>query len=420
VAGIARLFEVKVLEPVTRIAELLTITALISGAIAVVADLGRPFVGLDNLPKLANPTSPFFGTFTLVVAGYLFSSLVYFFVSGRADAAALARDRDRPLALIYRIWASGYSDTPDERRRHKRVSFVLSLTILPLLVVAHSTLGFIFGIQVGRPGWYSALQAPAFVVMAGVSGTGCLILLILLCRRLFAVDVPNGAIRWLGNFMWLLALVYLYFMVVDELEASYAAPTADREVAHAIVRGAYRELFWTVVICLFLTFLIPFLLYLRGKTSPGWVGVAAVLGNVAALLKRILIVVPSQTHGALLPIEPESRVYMPGPLEIGAAIGLVGLVLLMVLLFGRIFPLVPGSHDIDGRPPRDLPRTIATSAWALFATALIAVGLADSFRLLRPTEIDPSIPFAPVIFAIGVMVLFSSAIVYEVFPRGKG
>jgi hypothetical protein len=67
-----------VLEPVTRLAELLTIAALLAGACVVVADLGRPGHGLVNLPELARPSSPFFGTFTLVVAGDLFSSMVAF------------------------------------------------------------------------------------------------------------------------------------------------------------------------------------------------------------------------------------------------------------------------------------------------------------------------------------------------------
>jgi len=55
VASIARLFKVGVLEPVTRLAELLTISALIAGAILVIADLGRPGHGLLALPSLARP-----------------------------------------------------------------------------------------------------------------------------------------------------------------------------------------------------------------------------------------------------------------------------------------------------------------------------------------------------------------------------
>lgn len=416
VAGIARLMNVEALRPITRLAELLTISTLVAGASAVMADLGRPEVGIVNLPKYARPSSPFFGTFTLVVSGYLFSSLVYFFLAGRADAARLAKDPDRPLHWLYLLWASGYTDSEAERRRHRRVSYVLALTILPLLVVAHSTLGFIFGIQPGRPGWFSALMAPSFVVMAGVSGTGGLILLIIVTRKLFDLKIPDTSIKWLGNLLWVLAVVYLYFIITDEMTAAYAAPTADRHVAHVIVSGPFAPFFWTVVGSLLLTAGIPFFLYLRGKTSVFWVGVAGFTANVAAMAKRLLIVVPSQTHGTMLPVETPHW-YIPSVLEVGAALGLFGVVALLILVFGRIFPLVPSSHEAHGPPPRDVPRVVATTVWGLGAAGLITFGLVDSFRLLRPSELDPVFPFAPVIFATGVMTLFLSAAVYELFPK---
>ncbi|MBI3074363.1 MAG: polysulfide reductase NrfD [Deltaproteobacteria bacterium] len=421
VAALCRLFDIEALRPITRMAELLTITALIAGACVVIADLGRPDHGLLKLPRFANPSSPFYGTFTLVVAGYMFSSLVYFFLAGRADAAALASDPKTPGRLFYRIWASGYRDLPAQRARHHRVSFWLALTILPLLVTAHSTLGFIFGIQGGRPGWYSALQAPAFVVLAGVSGTGMLILMVLGFRRLFALHdkIPDKSIRWLGNFMWILALVYLYFMVVEELTASYAGPEADRHLAHEVVGGAFAPIFWTVAGCLFLTFAIPFLQYVRGKTSVRWVGIAGLLANVAAVGKRFLIVVPSQTHGALMPVEPP-RAYEPTWVEYGLIAGLFGLIILAMLLFGRFFPLVPSPHPHgEARKSREFKRRGIAFLVMLVALGLIVFGLADSFRMLRPNEVDPMVPYAPVIFAAGVMLLFISAIVYEVLPERK-
>jgi len=422
VASMARLFHIDTLKPVSRMAELLTIVALIVGALMVLADLGRPGHGLRNLPEMARPSSPFYGTFTLVVSGYLFSSLVFFIVAGRADAAGMVREGPRLLRPIYRLWASGFRDEDLVHARHWKSSFWLALTILPLLVIAHSTLGFIFGIQAGRPGWFGALQAPGFVVLAGVSGTGMLIVFAVVGRRMFRVRdrVPDAAIAWLGNFLWILALVYLYFMVTEELTASYAAPRADREMAHDVVTGAYAISFWLVVSCLFLAFLIPFVLYLRRRTSIGWLVTAGVLSNVAAILKRLIIVVPSQTHGGL--IQLQKGVYDPTWVEYGVVLGGGGMLLLAILLFGRYFPLVPTPVDPRRREaplPRDLRRTIITWLWGLTSVGLIVVGLLDSFRLFSHGELDPRIPFSPAIFATGVIMLFSSAIVYEVLPERR-
>ena len=423
VASIARLFKLDVLEPVTRLAELLTISALLAGACVVIADLGRPGHGLLELPALARPSSPFFGTFTLVVAGYLFSSLVAFYLTGRRDAATMVRVGPRWLRWFYRGWASGYRFTPNEHARHGRTTFWLAITILPLLVCAHSTLGFIFGIQAGRPGWYSALQAPGFLVLAGASGTGMLILAAVILRRMLRLraQIPDAAIHWLGGFLWILSLVYLYFTVVEELTATYAGPRMDRHVAHAIVTGSYSTSFWVYVGTMFLGFFIPFLQYLRAKPSVTGIAIAAALVNVGALVKRLLIVVPSQTHGSYLALDEGT--YTPSWIEWSIMAGAASLVLLIILVFARVFPLTHGHQDELTREaplPRDPLRKLAAIVWAAGAVALVVIGLTDSFRLWSGGDLDPRLPYAPLIFAVGVMMLFSTAIVYEVLPDRRG
>lgn len=420
VASIARLLRLHVLEPVTRLAELLTIASLIAGALAVLSDLGRPDHGLVSLPDLARPSSPFYGTFTLVVAGYLFSSVVAFFVTGRRDAARMVSDGPRALRWFYRLWASGYRDTPAEHARHGRTTFWLAITILPLLVVAHSTLGFIFGIQAGRPGWYSALMAPSFIVLAGASGIGMLIIAAVVLRRMLGLAIPDASIHWLGGFLWILCLIYLYFTIVEELTATYAGPALDRHVAHAIVSGRFSRSFAVAIGCLFLGFIIPFVQYLRARPSVTGIAIAAGLVNVGALVKRLLIVVPSQTHGAYLAVE--EGYYTPSPTEWAVLAAISSLVLLVILLFARIFPLVHGEEpelERDAPLPPDPIRKLICLGWAAIAVVLVAVGLTDSFRLWSGTELDPHLPLSPVVFASGVMMLFATAIVYEVLPSRR-
>tara|TARA_R110002073_G_scaffold336274_1_gene531676 strand:- start:18171 stop:19703 length:1533 start_codon:yes stop_codon:yes gene_type:complete len=426
VSALSRLFHIEILKPATRIAELMTISALIAGSCAVFADLGRPLNGLLDLPRLARPQSPFYGTFTLVVAGYLFSSMVFFFLSARHDAAYMAEHGARPLRWVYRLWATGYRGSVAEQRRHNKSSFWLSVTILPLLVAAHSTLGFIFGIQAGRPGWFSALQAPAFVVLAGVSGTGMVILALAAARKIFALEeeIPLLTMRWLTNLMATLAMVYLYLMFVEELTSTYAAPSADRQVAHVIVSGRYAPMFWITVGCLVLTFAIPFVMRLRKVTSLPLMIAVSLLANVAALLKRFLIVVPSQTDGSFIPMEHSG--YSPSIIEYGIGAGLFGILVLAVLLFGRIFPLVPSGTLLPASKTSGADSR--TRAWLRFGVAggvacaallMITVGLADSFRLFSAGELDPRIPYSPLIFAGGLMLLFCSAIAYEALPGTK-
>ena len=103
-------------------------------------------------------------------------------------------------------------------------------------------------------------------------------------------------------------------------------------------------------------------------------------------------------------------------------IGGAGMLGLAILVFGRYFPLVP-SHVTDEQRhtpvPRDPLRSIVSLVWLFGSLALIIFGLGDSFRLWSHGELDPRVPFSPAIFATGVILLFSTAIVYEAFPARR-
>ena len=418
IAALIRLLGIASIRPLSRAAELLTITALMLGSCCVLADLGQPLKGLLYLPMYARPMSPFFGTFSLVVGGYLFASCVYFFLAGRADAAARAKQGGR-FSLLSRIWAIGYKGTLSEKVRHHRVSFWLSLVILPLLVTAHSTLGFIFGTQGGRPGWFNALAGPGFVVMAGVSGIGVLIVIAAALRRFMNLQdvIRPEAIRWLGNLLLALVAAYLYFMVAEEMTANYAAVEAETRIAHEVVFGAYAPLFWTVAGCLLVALVVLFVQFLKHKSSIGWTVLAGVLVNVAALGKRILIVVPSLTHGMLLPSEAGS--YMPSWVEVSIFAALLALGILIFMVFCKVFPIIPGeSRLVDEAATRrsTILRPVAFFATLSAGLGMAVVGFLYSARFGTEPYSDPVLPFAPLIFIAGIVTSLLSAVVYELVP----
>ena len=422
VAALIRLFGLSALSRLARMAELLTIVALLLGGMVVIADLGRPLYGLLNLPKYARPDSPFFGTFTMVIGGYLFASLVYFFLAGRADAYLMSQRAPR-LKFFYRLWASGYTDTKEQQARHYGTSFWLALFVLPLLVTAHSTLGFIFGIQGGRPGWFSSLQAPNFVVMAGVSGIGVLLIILAAVRTLLKLheEIPLSAFRWLGNFLWVLIVVTLYFIISDELTSSYAASAHQRHAAHNIATGEFKHLFRLEIGSLLLALLLLFGQFALGKTSVWLTAAAGLSVNVAAVMKRFLLVVPSQTSATML--EWPHGHYAPSWVELGLVGGLVCLGMLMYSVFSWIFPLLPLE-------PHHAPAVATASAdetrRRVIAFGVLGLGLAAavtgfllSSRFGTKEYLDPLLPFSPVLFIIGVVAVFGSAAVYETLPSRK-
>ena len=338
-AALIRLLNLRHMRPVSRIAELLTIIALLLAALMILADLGQPVRAIQNFLLYARPQSPFFGTFTLVISGYLFSSLVYFYLDGRRDAALCAQVPGR-LRRFHELWAAGYRDTPAERARHVRASFFLSLAILPLLVTAHSTLGFVFGLQVGRPGWFSSLQAPGFVVLAGVSGIGLLIVIAAVVRATLheADRLSLQVFRWLANFLMVLTAAYLYFLVVDWLTAAYQGNVHDVRVAMAILTGNFAWIYWLSVASLIAAFVVLGGQFLSNRYSLGLVVFSGAVVQVAAVGKRFLLVVPSQTEGTLLPYLPGT--YGPTWIEYSVIAGLLAFGSLLYVLFLKIFPIM--------------------------------------------------------------------------------
>ncbi len=339
VAALIHLFNQDQMKPIARMAELMTIIGLILASMCIIADVGKPGRAIVNLLRYARPGSPFFGTLTIALIGFLIGALIYLYLDGRRDAALLAKEPSR-FQGFYRLWAAGYQDTPEERERHGKATFWLSVAILPLLIVAHTTLGFVFGLQVGRPGWFGTLQAPGFVILAGVSGVGYLIILAAILRKVLNQEEKIGMdiFRWLGNFLMGLTAAYLYFMVVEWLTSIYSANTVEANLINALLTGEYAWIFWVSVACLVIPLILLVWQFVTKKYSIGLLVLSGILVNLAAIGKRFLIVVPSQTHGTLLPYV--NGTYSPTWVEYSVIIGLMGLGALLFVLFMKVFPIM--------------------------------------------------------------------------------
>jgi molybdopterin-containing oxidoreductase family membrane subunit len=320
-------------------AVLMAIIGLILASMLVLADVGKPGRAIINLFRYARPGSPFFGTLTVAMIGFLIAALIYLFLDGRRDAARLAKEDSR-FRSFYSLWASGYQDTAQERERHDKATFWLSVAFLPLLIVAHTTLGFVFGLQVGRPGWFGTLQAPGFVILAGVSGIGYLIILAAILRKVLHQEEKIGMtiFRWLGNLLMVLTATYMYFMVVEWLTSIYSANTVEANLINALLSGEYAWIFWVSVACLVIPLILLVWQFVTKKYGIGLLVLSGILVNLAAIGKRFLIVVPSQTHATLLPYLPGT--YNPTWVEYSVIIGLMGLGALLFVLFMKIFPIM--------------------------------------------------------------------------------
>ncbi len=421
----AHLFRIRDLRPLARIAEFLAVLSLILAGMCVMADQGRPMAALWKLPQFARVMSPFFGSFTLIVGVGVAASLVMLYLGGRGDAAWCAR-AGGPFSWVYRIWASGYRGTDRELLRHRRARFWLSLTFFPFIVIAYSTLGFVFGTQGGRPGWFGALRAPSMLIVAGISGVGLLLAIAGVLHRYLGAHnaIPVRVFQRLGNVLLILISVFLYLLAVETLTERYAGQTAALRVADAVTFGVYAPAFWTMLALLFVSMGILFVQFLARKALIGWTVIAGLLVNGAAILRRFLVVVPAQTHGHHL--DYPAGFYVPGWIEVAVLLGIISIGVLAFVAFMRCFPIVP-LHAYYGRmrnvlepetQGRILLRRVLTTGSMVGGLALGAVGLALSARFGTEPFLDPIVPFSPVIFIAGIVMTIYSAAVYVIVPPG--
>ena len=99
----------------------------------------------------------------------------------------------------------------------------------------------------------------------------------------------------------------------------------------AVETGMYAHAFWWMLGILLACFFTLFLQFVRRRYSLRLMMAVGLLVNVAAVLKRFLIVVPSQTHGTMLPYPVGG--YVPSWIELSVVAGLIALGTLVFLFF---------------------------------------------------------------------------------------
>ena len=342
--GVIRLGRLTYLRPRQRAMGLLALATLFVGGWSIIADVGQPGRAIINIIRYARPMSPFFGTFTIGLVAAFSALLVWLYLDSRRDAALLAERPGKWRGLL-RTLAAGYRDTPAERARRRVNTKVLAIALIVIAVAAASTSGFVFGIQQARPGWFSALQAPGFVVLAALTGASFAVIVASALRSALKQQerLDLRVFTWLNNLMMALTLVYIYFLLVELVTSQYSGQVSDELLSDEILKGEYAWMFWGSGALFIVAFVITGLQTITRRVSVQWLVLAAVLINVAAIGKRYLLVVPPLTVGRLLPY-PEGS-YTPTWVEWSVVIGLIGLAILFYLLVMKVFPIMEVERD---------------------------------------------------------------------------
>ncbi len=298
VASAGRLFGGARLKPIVRVAVLEATVAVMLAALYLVPDMGRPD-RIWHLFRYPHFTSPLIWDITIVTV-YFIVSLVYVWVYTREDNAL----RGSWLAF-------GTGTSAASARRDERMKWVLAAVGLPAAILLHSITAWIFGLQISRGFWYTALMAPLFITSALVSGTGLMILLALVVRRVSRVSFTDDLVAYLAKLLAVFVAVEALLVFSEMLTAAYPGASFEADPIARLLSGRFSPLFWFEIV---VGLLVPFVLLVvpRWRLKASLVAAASTLAVVGIFAHRLNIVLNGLTF-ATVPNPPGVAIGTPQP-----------------------------------------------------------------------------------------------------------
>jgi len=353
ISAILRLVNATWRRPVTRCAEVITVFALMIGALFPIIHLGRPWLAFYLMPYPSergiwpNFRSPLVWDF-FAISTYLTGSTLFLFLPMIPDFA-LMRDRTTGLRQrIYGMLSLGWQGTTKQWHRLESAMQIMAIAIVPVAVSVHTIVSFDFSMS-PVPMWHSTVFGPYFVAGAIFSGIAALIVAMAVLRKVLHLEEYLHPVHFhnLGKLLLTMSLLWGYFTFVERLTVWYGNAPAEMAVFWETQTGSYAPLFWTMVFCNFVIPL-PLLGIRRLRTITGTV-VASSLIVVGMWLERFLIIVPSL---AMKNLPYSWGFYRPQPVEIMITIATFAAMAFLYVLFSKFVPIISIWELKVGAHPR--------------------------------------------------------------------
>src|SRR6185312_6489816 len=341
ISAILRLVNAGWRRPVTRCAEVITVFALMIGAMFPIIHLGRPWLFFWLIPypssRLLWPNfrSPLVWDF-FAITTYLTGSVLFLLLPMIPDFA-LVRDKTTGWRhWVYGKLALGWQGTPKQWHRLESAMQIMAIAIIPVAVSVHTIVSFDFSMA-PVPMWHSTMFGPYFVAGAIFSGIAGLIIAMAALRKFLHLEDYLHPVHFqnLGKLLLLMSLLWAYFVFAERLTVWYGNESAEVAVLRVTQKGSFAPLYWTMVV---VNFVIPVtILSLRKlRTITGCV-IASFGVLVGMWLERFLIVVPSLGHKYLPYLW---GTYRPRPVEIMITISTFAAMTLLYTLFSKFVPII--------------------------------------------------------------------------------
>ena len=326
VASSASVFHVAEYKKVALPAVILSTVCICMAGMFVLIDLG----GIQRVWRILtgfNPTSPLCWD-VCVISLYLVINIIY-------------------LALM----------TSKKESAQRKVP-VVSRFALPVAILVHSVTAWIFGLEMAKEGWYSAIMAPLFVVSAMDSGLALLLLSLMGLNKAGVFHVEKKLMSNLAGLLATCIAIDGFLVGCEALTMAYPG-AAGAETLAIMATGVTAPFFWFEIL---VGVAIPFaiLVFAKNRARMGLVAFASACVVCGVFCKRVWLLLtsffefnvagaPGVISGSTEAIRSTGTaawslngLYAPQPIEVVIAVGVIALGALAFLVLSQ--KLLKGSQ----------------------------------------------------------------------------
>ncbi len=346
ISAILYLFRARFRMSIYRIAEAMTVFAVLTAGLFPIMHLGRPwnFYWLFPYPNQRelwiNFKSPLVWD-VFAVSTYLTVSSLFFLIGMIPDIAAI-RDRvtEKPRKLMYSILSFGWKGSNWEWLHYGRAYLYFAALATPLVLSVHSVVSWDFAMG-NVPGWHTTIFAPYFVAGAIFSGLGMVISLTIPIRKIFHLEeyITLDNYDGMAKLIMFTSGIVGYAYGVEFFMAWYSSSPFEWQQFTYRATGEYALFYWIMVIC---NVVIPIPLWFsKVRRNLKLLFIISLFINIGMWFERFNIIVISLSRD----FDPAAfGIYKISWVEAGITVGSFAWFFMFFLIFLKTLPAVSISE----------------------------------------------------------------------------
>jgi Ni/Fe-hydrogenase subunit HybB-like protein len=356
ISAILYLFRARWRTSVYRVAEAMTVFAVMTAGLFPLIHVGRPWVAYWLLPYPSqshvwpNFKSPLVWD-VFAVGTYFTVSAVFFFIGLVPDIAA-ARDAARGWRRwLYGVLSLGWRGSSLQWLHYSRAYMFLAAFATPLVLSVHSVVSWDFAMGI-VPGWHTTIFAPYFVAGAIFSGCALVLTLVIPARKAFGMEeiITIDHLEALAKLCLFTGSIVGFAYAVEFWTAWYSGNVYERGQFWFRAFGDYRVGFWTMVSC---NVIIPQLVlwWKPLRRNIAVLFLMSIVINIGMWFERYVIIVLSLSHDFIPFAFGHRTQYVISPTELAITIGSFAWFGMWFLLFIKLLPWVSLTEVKEVLPP---------------------------------------------------------------------